>query len=105
MFKFSHVIVMITVFAFLFSVFAVLITTQDAEAGPTEVTVKWRWYKCSDTAGNVCIPWMITMKDFPKESLWHKWFGAHPHGTNWFFEQLSALHQVVVSCSQCNFGW
>ena len=101
--KSTQSVITIMALVLLASITFLFIIAQTTEAGPTKYKVDWWYYKCSvkDT-GVVCIDWKIITVVKPKESLWHKVFGDHPHGDFFVYNANDNVHQRVLSCSECD---
>ena len=102
--KFRSQTLAIIIIVALLSIVAILAITYTAEAGPTKYKVDWGWYKCEEIdTGVVCIPWVILIKVTPVEGWWHKKFGEHPHGWEYEYIEHNPRHQMVISCSKCDW--
>ena len=100
--KSTQSVITIMAFVLLASITFLFIIAQTTEAGPNKFKVDWWMYMCrvKDT-DIICIDWEARFNITPKESWWHRIFGAHPHGHKIVYNKHDNVEDVVLSCSEC----
>ena len=105
--KSTQSVITIMALVLLASITFLFIIAQTTEAGPTKFKVTWWMYMCRVDAEPdiICIDWESRWEITKKyESLWHRIFGEHPHGYRIVYSKADNIEDVVLSCSECNYG-
>jgi len=86
--------------AALFSMVTIFIVpTQTADAGPTKITIHKKFRRTIAQDGSICSSRLVASRVDKDESLWHKWFGKHPHKTQ--YETLTTFHDIHLNQPTC----
>ena len=76
-----------------------VVPTQTVDAGPKKITLYKTYRRTIAQDGSICSSRLVASDVDKDESLWHKWFGGHPHETQ--YETVTTYRDTHLNKPTC----